>query len=66
MYRLKKLPKYDVIEIETIEQSVHLIPKYGDAIDSSMADGQSAPALDVWDEFWLNNHSDPHTFNVIY
>ena len=66
MYQVKKSAKYEAIEVNTVERSIHLIPKYGTRVDTKMADGNSKPALDIWDEFWINNHSDPHIYNLIY
>lgn len=66
MYRLKKTEQYEVVELDTFERGVHLIPIFGKAIDTPMATSESAPALDSWNEFWLNNQTDLHVFNSIY
>ena len=64
MYKVKKTTTYEVIEIATIEQGVHLIPVYHNKTD--MATANSTPALDMYSEFWLNNQVNLHKFNSIY
>jgi Plavaka transposase len=66
MYKVKKLEKYEVIEVETIERGVHLIPSFGASLSTDMADGGSPPALDLYETFWLNNQVDLHIFNTVW
>lgn len=64
MYKVKKTTTYEVIEIATIEQGVHLIPVYNN--QTEMATTNSQPTLDIYSEFWLNNQVNLHKFNSIY
>ena len=66
MYKLKKTKKFQVIEVETIERAVHLILAYGDTLSTVMAYGESSPALESYEFFWLNNQADEHVFNTIW
>ena len=66
MFKLKKKEEYAVIEIDTFERPVHLIPAFGKGLSTAMATCESTPALDIYDVFWLNNQSDLHIFNTIY
>ena len=65
MYRVKKSSSFEVVEIETIEQGVHLIPVYK-GTSTEMASSTSKPALDTFSEFWLNNQVNLHKYNSIY
>jgi hypothetical protein len=65
MYRVKKTTTFEVVEIATIEQGVHLIPMY-QGTKNQMASSISAPALDMYSEFWLNNQVNLHKYNGIY
>lgn len=65
MYKVKKEEKYEVIEIDTIERGVHLIPQFS-GHDTPMATPDSPPALDVYTDFLINNHIDAHMYNTIY
>jgi hypothetical protein len=66
MYKVKKdAARFDVIEIETIERGVHLIPVSG-GFDTKMANGTTAPALDLYSDFWINNHIDLHMYNTVF
>jgi len=66
MYKLKKTENYEVFEIDTIEGGVHLIPVYGNAMDTKMASSETDPALDRYDYFYLNNHVNINAFNNIF
>lgn len=66
MYKLKKTENFEVFEIDTIERGVHLIPIYGKAMDTKMASPKTDPALDRYDDFYLNNQIDLHAFNTIF
>ena len=57
--------RFDVIDMDTIERGVHLIPCFK-GFESSMATANSAPALDVYREFFINNHVDIHIYNTVY
>jgi hypothetical protein len=65
MYKVRKQPRYEVIEIETIERGVHLIPCFN-GLQTRMANGRSTPALNVYTDFWVNNQIDLHMYNTIY
>ena len=65
MYKVKKLERYEVIEVDTIERGVHLIPSYS-GLDTAMATGNSPPALDTYTQFFINNHIDLHMYNTVY
>ena len=65
MYKVRKEARFDVIEIDTIERGVHLIPVFV-GFDTKMANGTTAPALDLYSDFWINNHVDLHMYNTIY
>ena len=65
MYKVKKTRTYEVVEIETIEQGVHLIPVY-QGTQTAMATPDSELTLDAYSEFWLNNHINLHQYNSIY
>ena len=65
MYKVRKEAKFDVIEIDTIERGVHLIPVFA-GFDTKMANGITAPALDLYTDFWINNHVDLHMYNTVY
>jgi hypothetical protein len=65
MYRVKKTTTFEVVEIATIEQGVHLIPMY-QGTKNQIASSTSAPALDMYSEFWLNNQVNLHKYNSIY
>jgi hypothetical protein len=65
MFRLKKMDSFDVVDIDTVERGAHLIPCFT-GLDTKMADPDSPPALDVYNEFWFNNQVDNHAYNTIY
>jgi hypothetical protein len=68
MFRVKKMTGrdgFEVVEIETMERGAHLIPCFK-GLGTKMADGKSEPALDMYNEFWLNNQIDEHMYNTIY
>ena len=51
MYRIKLMRQYEVIEIDTIEREVHLIPCFRKEFETIMTDEKSLPALQVYNEF---------------
>ena len=55
--------RFEVIDIETIEHGVHLIPCFK-GFETSMATAKSPPALDVYREFFINNHVNIHMYNL--
>ena len=66
MYKVRKLnSQFEVVEVETIERGVHLIPCYIE-VETKMANGGSPVAIDSLTDFWLNNHIDLHMYNTIY
>ena len=65
MFKVKKQDLFEVVEIDTIERGVHLIPCFT-GLDLKMANRRSDPALDVYTDFWLNNQIDMHMYNTIY
>jgi Plavaka transposase len=65
MYRVRKMQHFEVVEIDTIERGVHLIPYYKNT-QTRMANESSQPALDEYEEFWVNNQIDIHMYNSIY
>jgi Plavaka transposase len=66
MYRIKRGDQYEVVEIDMIERGVHLIPCFKKEYKMPMANGSSKPALEIYDEFWVNNQVDMHIYNTIY
>jgi len=66
MYRAKAVSQCEVIEIDTIERGVHLIPYFKIEYQTAIATPTSRPALDMYDEFWVNNQIDLHMYNTIY
>jgi len=67
MYKVKKAQWFDVVEIDTIERGVHLIPCYGGSLVATcMTTATSLPALEVHDEFFINNQIDLSMYNIIY
>jgi len=66
MFRVRKLEEFSVVEIVTMERGVHLIPDYGRTMATEVATVRSPMALDVYTDFWLNNHIDPHMYNSIF
>jgi hypothetical protein len=66
MFRVRKLEEFSVVEIVTMERGVHLIPDYGRTMATELATVRSPMALDVYTDFWLNNHIDPHMYNTIF
>ena len=65
MFKVKKQNMFEVVEIDTIERGVHLIPCFT-GLDLKMANWRSNPALDVYTDFWLNNQINMHMYNTIY
>lgn len=65
MFRLKKMNSFDVVDIDTVERGAHLIPCFT-GLETEMANADSPPALDVYNEFWFNNQVDNHAYNTIY
>jgi len=65
MFKVKKQNMFEVVEIDTIERGVHLIPCFT-GLDLKMANRRSDPALDMYTDFWLNNQIDMHICNTIY
>jgi len=65
MFRLKKMNSFDVVDIDTVERGAHLIPCFT-GLETQMANPDSPPALDVYNEFWFNNQVDNHAYNTIY
>ena len=65
MFRLKKMNSFDVVDIDTVERGAHLIPCFT-GLETEMANSDSPPALDVYNEFWFNNQVDNHAYNTIY
>jgi Plavaka transposase len=66
MFRVKKTPRHMVVELAVIERGAHLIPDFGSERGTSMATGDSPPALDTYERFWINNQVDLHMYNTIY
>jgi hypothetical protein len=66
MYKVKKLPIHEVIEIDVIERAVHLIPCFGNARETKIARAEDPPTLDQYDQFYINNHVNVDMFNTIY
>ena len=64
MFKVAK-DRFEVIEIDTIERGVHLIPCF-DGFNTPMATATSPPALDAFDTFWLNNQIDLHMYNSVF
>ena len=60
MFKVKTLEKYEVVEVDSIERGVHLIPCFV-GHETEMASANTVSALDNYDEFWINNYSDSHT-----
>ena len=65
MFKVKTLEKYEVVEVDSIERGVHLIPCFI-GHETEMASANTVSALDNYDEFWINNYSDSHMYNTIY
>jgi len=65
MYRVRKTDNFEVVEIDTVERGVHLIPCFT-GLATEMASSSSLPTLDVYTDFWLNNQIDNHMYNTIY
>ena len=65
IYKIRKEDKYEVVEIDTIERGVHLIPCFM-GYEAKMANRFSRPALDVYKDYWINNQIDLHVYNTIY
>jgi len=66
MYKVKKLDIRRVIEIDTIERALHLIPCFGNATGTKMARADEPPVPHRYDEFYINNHVNADTFKTIY
>jgi hypothetical protein len=66
MFKVSLTTSFDVVDIDTLERGAHLIPAFGKAMNTPMADASSRPALDEYKDFWLNNQIDPHMYNTIY
>jgi Plavaka transposase len=66
MFKVSKTDTFEVVELDSIERSVHLIPCFESAMNTQMASWNSAPALDVYSHFWLNNQIDIHMYNTIW
>jgi hypothetical protein len=66
MFIVTKKDEYEVIELDTIERGVHLIPHFG-PIGSTPAPIPGQPhGLDAFDKFVINNHLDLEIYNMIY
>jgi len=64
MFKVVK-DRFEVIEIDTIERGVHLVPCFK-GFNTEMATGKSPPVLDTFDTFYINNYTDLHQYNTIY
>lgn len=62
----KKLDIHGVIEIDTIERAVHLIPCFGNATGTKMTRADEPPVPHRYDELYINNHVNVDTFKTIY
>jgi len=65
MFKVVKEERFEVIEVDTIERGVHLIPCFK-GFESGMANGRTPPVLDTGREFWINNYTDLHIYNTVY
>ena len=65
MFKVKKLPNYEVVGVDSIERGVHLIPCFI-GHETEIASANTLLSLDKYDEFWINNYSDSHMYNTIY
>jgi hypothetical protein len=63
--KAKKTDTNEVIGVDTVERGVHLTLVF-QGHENTMADKNSPIALDIYDEFWINNHIDMHAINSIY
>ena len=67
MYLVKKKHEYEVIELSTIEKSVHLIPDFGKEIGRTQrAQPRQPHGLDIFERFVINNHLELGIYNTIY
>ena len=64
MFKVVK-DRCEVIEIDTIERGIHLVPCFKGFI-TEMATGISPPVLDTYDTFYVNNYIDLHIYNTVY
>jgi len=66
MFIVTKKDEYEVIELDTIERGVHLIPHFS-PIGSTPAPIPGQPrGLDAFDKFVINNYLDLEIYNMIY
>jgi hypothetical protein len=66
MFLVTKMEEFEVIELSTIERSIHLIPQFGNIGTTRRAQRGKAQGLDVYTKFTINNQVDLDTFNLIY
>jgi Plavaka transposase len=66
-FKVRKTGDCEVIEVESIERGVHLVPCFK-GFETQMAAGtrEFVSSLDEYKDFWINNWIDRHMYNTIY
>jgi hypothetical protein len=68
MYSVRATQRFEVIQINQIEQSVHVLPKFGKTLETPAVQvGLRGPEVfEHYKEFYLNLYIDEHNYNSIY
>lgn len=66
MFVVKETDEFEVIELETIEQSLHLIPDFSSIGSTKKSRKQQPQGLDICRKFVINNYGNLEVFNTIY
>jgi hypothetical protein len=66
MFIVSKSTHYEVIQLESIERAVHLIPDFGAAIGATKRLPPGTSSLDHYKRFVINNHIDLEAYKEIY
>jgi Plavaka transposase len=68
MYSVRATQRFEVIQIDRIEQSVHVLPKFGKTLETPAVQvGLRGPEVfEHYKEFYLNPYIDEHNYNSIY
>ena len=66
MFIVTKKQEFEVIEVDTIERGVHLIPHFGRPGTTRKARQGDVLGLDNYEKFVINNHVDLDLYNMIF
>jgi hypothetical protein len=66
MFVVSKTDRYEVIQLQSIERAVHLIPDFGNEVGATRRLPQGVKSLDHYDRFVINNHIDVEAYKEIY